>query len=75
MAGGIAAGILGGTTTMLARRATRRAMHRRGGRPRLPRAARARQGLAVMLAWAAAAGVILALADLFIEQRRDSARG
>jgi hypothetical protein len=41
----------------------------------LPRAARARQGLAVMLAWAAAAGVILALADLFIEQRRDSARG
>jgi hypothetical protein len=71
---GIATGILGGTTTMLARSATRRAMHGKSGAPRLPQAARRRQGMGTMLVWAAAAGVILALADILIEQRRESTR-
>ncbi|MEW6268886.1 MAG: hypothetical protein AB1689_06260 [Thermodesulfobacteriota bacterium] len=71
----IARGILGGTTTMLTRRVARRAMHRKGGDPRVvPRTARRRHGLATVLAWAAAAGVLLALADVLLEQRKESAR-
>lgn len=71
----IAAGILGGTTTMLTRRVARRAMHRADGDPRVvPRAVRRRHGFLAGLAWAAAAGLLLALADVFLEQRKESAR-
>ena len=68
----IAAGILGGTTTMLTRNAARKVMHQTAGAPRL--ASRRRQGLGTMLLWAAAAGVILALADVLLEQRRNSTK-
>lgn len=72
MAGRMATGALAGATTMLSRSATRRAMHEKGGAPRLPRRTRYQRGVAVMLAWAAAAGVILALADVLREQRKHS---
>ena len=72
-AGYVATGILGGTTTKLARTVTRRVMRRQDGAPRLPRAARRRQGIGTMLAWAAALGVLLALADVLREQRSASA--
>lgn len=72
-AGNVAAGILGGATTMLARSATRRVMHRRRtGARRLPRND---NGIGVMLAWAAAAGVLLALADVVSEQRKATTAG
>jgi len=66
----LAAGILGGTTTMLARNATRKMMQRRA-RPMTSGA----QSVGSMLLWAAAAGVILALADVVLERRRSSSRG
>lgn len=68
----LAAGALGGATTMLMRTATRKAMHGRGGAPRLPAGMRRRRGIGAVLAWAAAAGVLLALADLLVEQRASS---
>lgn len=65
-AGNVATGILGGATTMLTRSATRRVIHRRrAGARRLPR-----NGIGAMLAWAAVAGVLLALADIVNEQRK-----
>lgn len=72
MAAAMASGILGGATTKLTRTAARRAMHARTGAPRLPRAAQDRHGLLMMLAWAAAAGVIMAIGDVLLEQRRRS---
>jgi hypothetical protein len=68
------AGLVGGAATMLTRRATRRALYRRTGEPRLPPAARRREGFGAMLAWAVAAGVILALADVLLEQRSHMSR-
>lgn len=70
----LASGTVGGATTMLVRTAARRAMHAKGGAPRLPGAARRQRGFGIMLAWAAAAGVLLAIADLLLEQRTDSLR-
>jgi hypothetical protein len=70
----VTAGALGGATTMLVRTATRRAMHAKGGAPRLPATVRHRRGFGAMLAWAAAAGVLLAMADLLLEQRASSAQ-
>lgn len=71
----IASGILAGTTTKLARTVARRAMHDRGGAPRVPGRVRYRNGIGVMLAWAAAVGVMLALADVLREQRKVSTPG
>lgn len=68
-ASSLGAGLVGGAATMLTRRAARRALHRRTGEPRLPHAARNRDGFGTMLVWAVAAGVILALADVLLEQR------
>jgi hypothetical protein len=73
MARHVGMGIVGGATTMLARRAAKGALHDRLGRPRVPRNARRRRGFGPMLAWAAAAGVILAMADVFQEQRKYTA--
>jgi hypothetical protein len=67
-----AAVLLGGAATQLARTVTRRAMHDKSGAPRVPRAARRRHGVGAMLAWAAAVGVLLALADVLQEQRKAS---
>jgi hypothetical protein len=63
-------GMIGAATTMLVRRATRRAMHEPGGTPRLPRAARRRKTFGMMLALAGAAGALLALGDVLQEQRK-----
>lgn len=63
-------GMAGAATTMLARRATRKAMHARSGAPRLPRATRRSSSFGMMLALAAAAGALLALGDVFQEQRK-----
>lgn len=68
----ITSGILGGATTRVARKATRRAMHKRSGAPRLPRATRGRRGFGAVLAWAAAIGVLLALVDVLREERNAS---
>jgi len=63
-------GMIGAGTTMLARRATRRALHDPGGVPRLPRRARKDPGFGMMLLLAAAAGALLAFGDLLQEQRK-----
>ncbi len=68
-------GMLGSATTMLARRATRRAMHRRDGQSRLPRAARKNNGFGTILLLAVAAGAMLAIADVLQEQRKHASRG
>lgn len=66
-------GILGGAATMLTRTATRKALYARNGAPRLPRAAQERHGIGTMLLWAAAAGILLAVADVLLDQKRRSA--
>lgn len=64
--------LAGSATTMLTRRATRSAMRTRQGTPRLPRAARENDGWITVLLLAAAAGAMLALADVLQEQRKHS---
>lgn len=63
-------GMIGAATTMVARRATRRAMHDRQGAPRLPRRTRKETGFGTMLLLAAAAGALLAFGDVLQEQRK-----
>jgi hypothetical protein len=69
-----AMGLVGSATTMLTRRAARKAMHRRGGAPALARAAREKEGFVTFLLLAAAAGVAFAMADVLLEQRKHRAR-
>jgi hypothetical protein len=64
--------MLGSAATLLARRATRRAMHDAEGDVRLPDVAQ-RSTLGTMLLVAAAAGALLALADILREQRKRAA--
>jgi hypothetical protein len=66
----VALGIVGATVTMLARNATRRAIHDARGVPKLPRAARRSNSVTMLLIIAAASGALLALSDLLQEQRR-----
>jgi len=61
-------GLVGAATTMLARRITRRALYN-GHRPRLPQAARRSRGVGGLLLMAAAAGALLAVADVLQDQR------
>jgi hypothetical protein len=67
-------GLIGSATTMLVRGATRRAMHAPDGTPRWPNAARHNRGIGAMVVLAAAAGAMLALADVLREQRSRHAR-
>jgi hypothetical protein len=62
-------GMLGSAATLLARRATRSAMHDDWGDVRLPEATQ-RSTLGTMLVVAAAAGALLALGDILREQRQ-----
>jgi hypothetical protein len=62
--------MLGAAVTMLARNATRRAMHDRSGLPKLPRATRRSTSVTMLLVVAAASGALLAVSDLLQEQRR-----
>jgi hypothetical protein len=68
-------GLIGSATTMLVRAATRKAMHAPDGTPRLPSAARHNSGFGAIVVLAAAAGAMLALADVLQEQRSSHARG
>lgn len=63
--------MVGSAATMLARTLIRRAMHTKGGAPRLPRAARTNDGLKMVLLLAVAAGAMLALGDVLQEQRKE----
>jgi hypothetical protein len=63
-------GIVGAAVTMLARNATRRAMHDSSGRPRLPRARRP-NSVTTLLIVAAASGALLALLDVLPQHRRE----
>jgi hypothetical protein len=65
--------MVGAAVTMLARNATRRALHDENGAPRLPRAARRSNGVTTLLIMAAASGALLALVDVVQEQRRQLA--
>lgn len=67
-------GLIGAAVTKLSRMATRKAMYRRSGAPRLPRAARRSNGFGTLLLFAAAAGAMLAIGDVLQEQRRQVAR-
>jgi len=73
LAAALVSGVLGGTTTTVVRSVTWRALHDDAGRPRLPFNTRHRRGLGVVLTWAAVVGVLLAVSDILIEQRRASA--
>ena len=63
-------GMLGAAVTMLARKATRRAMHDERGAPKLPRATRRSNSVTMLLIVAAASGALLAFSDVLQEQRR-----
>lgn len=65
--------IAGTAANKMARSYTRSALHRDDGAPRLPRKARRQDGIGMMLGWAVATGVILAIADVLTEQGKDSA--
>jgi hypothetical protein len=67
-------GMAGAATTMLARTATRRAMHERSGAPRLPRATRENNSFGMMLLLATVTGIALALGDVLKEQRKHVAQ-
>jgi anti-sigma factor RsiW len=63
-------GLAGMAATKVARAGTRRAMHNPMGQPRLPMQARRRTGLGTAVMWAAGAGIVLAMADVFKEQKQ-----
>lgn len=65
--------IAGGAASRVARSYTRNVMHHRDGAPRLPTKARRESGFGMMLGWAVATGVILAVADVLSEQGKDAA--
>ena len=67
-------GIAGTGTTMLVRKLMRRAMYRPSGTTRLPVAARRSDRLVMTLLLAAAAGMTLALSDVFKDQRKRNTR-
>lgn len=67
-------GLIGAATTKLSRMATRRAMHRSSGEPRLPFEARRNNGFGMLLLMAAAAGALLAIGDVLQERRKEVAR-
>jgi hypothetical protein len=66
----VALGVVGAAVTMVARKATRRAMHDESGAPKLPRAARRTDSVTMLLIMAAATGALLALVEVLQEQRK-----
>lgn len=67
-------GLAGAATTMLVRKTAKRAMYTRTGAPRLPQPVRSNNSFAMVLLLAAAAGAMLAIADVLQEQRKQVAR-
>jgi hypothetical protein len=74
MAKNVAWGTAGAATTMLARKAMRRALHEPDGEPRLPDATRRRKTFGMMLLLAALTGAVLAFGDVLQEQKKDLAQ-
>jgi len=70
---GIAWGMVGAGTTMLARRVVRQFLYR-GDRPRLPRGARQNRSVTGLLLFAAVSGAALAIGDMLQDQRKHVAR-
>lgn len=66
--------LAGTAASKMARNYASRTLHTRYGAPRLPRKARRQSGLGMMLGWAILTGVIMALADVFKEQGKDTVR-
>jgi hypothetical protein len=64
--------VAGSAASKMARNYTRKSLHTSYGAPRLPRKARRQSGLGMMLGWAILTGVIMALADVFKEQGKDT---
>ncbi|HEX8391487.1 MAG TPA: hypothetical protein VF665_03935 [Longimicrobium sp.] len=73
LAGKVMWAVAGGAASKMARSYTRSALHRDNGAPRLPRKARRQEGIGMMLGWAVATGVLLAIADVLSEQGKDAA--
>jgi len=69
--GTVGLGMVGAAVTMLARKATRRAMYDSSGRARLPQAAGRPNSLTTVLLLAAASGALLALTDVLQQHRRE----
>ncbi len=63
-------GLVGAAVTVLARNATRRAMHDESGEPKLMRAVRRNSSVTMLLIMAAASGALLAFTEVLQEQRR-----
>src|SRR3954470_7650563 len=71
----LTSGLLAGATTMAVRRVGRRMLHTPRGRRRLPRTLKYRQSLGAAIGWAAAIGLLLAITDVLVEQRKMSTPG
>jgi len=67
-------GMVASAATMAARKAARSAIHTRTGDPRLPRVAARKRGFTMILLLAVGAGVMLAIADVLQEQRKQATR-
>jgi hypothetical protein len=67
-------GIVASAATMAARKAARSAIHTRTGDPKLPRPAARNRGFAMIVLLAVGAGVMLAIADVLQEQRKQATR-
>jgi len=74
IAGKLMWALAGTAASRMARGYTRRTLHTAHGAPRLPRKARRQRGLGMMLGWAVATGVIMAVADVLTEQGKDTVR-
>lgn len=64
--------VVGVGTTMAARKIANRVMHDANGAPKMSRMTRRNSSFGVMVALAAAAGVLLALGDILNEHRKDA---
>ncbi len=64
--------VAGTAASKMARSYTRKTLYTDHGAPRLPRRARRQSGLGMMLGWAVATGVIMALADVLKDQGKDT---
>jgi hypothetical protein len=74
MGGKLMWAVAGTAASKMARKYTRNALHTDYGAPRLPRKARRQSGLGMMLGWAIATGIFMALADMLKEQGKDTVR-
>jgi hypothetical protein len=66
--------VAGTAASRMARSYTRRTLYDRSGAPRLPRKVRHKSGLGMMLGWAVATGVCMAVSDLMRDQGKDTVR-